>query len=313
MGLSGKDLVGLQHLPAEEIKLILESAQPMKEIIQRQIKKVPTLRGRSVVTVFYEASTRTRASFDLAAKYLSADTIGITAATSSVSKGESLRDTAHTIAAMGANIVVLRHPMAGAAELLARTVGASVINAGDGAHEHPTQALLDLFTVNEKKGRIKGLKIAIIGDILHSRVARSNIWGFNRMGAEVRLAGPATLMPTGVEQMGARVYSRIEDALDGADVVYILRIQRERQQQGLFPGLREYSRLFGINAARMKLAAPDALVMHPGPMNRGVEIAPEIADSAQSVITEQVTNGVAVRMAILYLLTGGGSQHETNY
>ncbi|MDD3652886.1 MAG: aspartate carbamoyltransferase catalytic subunit [Desulfotomaculaceae bacterium] len=313
MGLSGKDLVGLQHLAAKEIKLILDNAIPMKGIIQRQIKKVPTLRGRAMVTVFYEASTRTRASFDLAAKYLSADTIGITAATSSVSKGESLRDTARTIAAMGADVVVLRHPMAGAAELLARTVGASVINAGDGAHEHPTQALLDLFTVNEKKGRINGLKVAIIGDILHSRVARSDIWGFSRMGAEVRLAGPATLMPPGVEQMGARVYEKIEDALDGADVVYILRIQRERQQQGLFPGLREYSQLFGINAERLRLAAPDVLVMHPGPINRGVEIAPEVADSLQAVITEQVTNGVAVRMAILYLLVGGGSQHEITY
>lgn len=313
MGLSGKDLVGLQHLPAEEIKLILDSGLPMKEIIQRRIKKVPTLRGRSMVTVFYEASTRTRASFDLAAKYLSADTIGITAATSSIQKGESLRDTARTIAAMGADVVVLRHPLAGAADLLARTVKAAVINAGDGAHEHPTQALLDLFTVNEKKGRINGLKVAIIGDILHSRVARSNIWGFTRLGATVRLAGPATLMPPGVEQMGARVCGRIEDALDGADVVYILRIQRERQQQGLFPGLREYSRLFGIDAERLKLAAPDALVMHPGPMNRGVEIAPEIADGLQSVITEQVTNGVAVRMAVLYLLIGGGSQHEITY
>ncbi|MDD4168741.1 MAG: aspartate carbamoyltransferase catalytic subunit [Desulfotomaculaceae bacterium] len=313
MGLSGKDLVGLQHLPAEEIKLILDNALPMKGIIQRQIKKVPTLRGHAMVTVFYEASTRTRASFDLAAKYLSADTIGITAATSSVKKGESLRDTARTIAAMGADVVVLRHPLAGAAELLARTLKAAVINAGDGAHEHPTQALLDLFTVNEKKGRINGLKVAIIGDILHSRVARSNIWGFTRLGAQVRLAGPATLMPPGVEQMGARVCGRIEDALDGADVVYILRIQRERQQQGLFPGVREYSRLFGLNAARLKLAVPDALVMHPGPMNRGVEIDPEIADGLQSVITEQVTNGVAVRMAVLYLLTGGGSQHEITY
>jgi len=311
MGLRGKDLVGLQHLQAEEIKLILDTATPMKEIIKRQIKKVPTLRGRTVVTVFYEASTRTRVSFELAAKYLSADTVSIAATMSSVSKGESLKDTARTIAAMGADVVVLRHPMAGAAELLAQTVKASVINAGDGTHEHPSQALLDLFTVKEKKGRLEGLKVAIIGDILHSRVARSDIWGFTKMGAEVRVAGPATLLPPGVEKMGVSIYTNIEEALEGADVVNILRIQLERQQQGLFPGLREYSRLFGLNEERLKLAAPDALVMHPGPMNRGVEIAPEVADGVQSVINEQVTNGLAIRMALLYLLTGGGSQHET--
>jgi len=310
MGLSGKDLIGLQLIPAEEIKLILDTAKPMKEIIRRQIKKVPTLRGRTVVTVFYEASTRTRVSFELAAKYLSADTVSIAAGTSSVSKGEGLKDTARTIAAMGADVVVLRHPMAGAAELLAHTIEAPVINAGDGAHEHPSQALLDLFTVREKKGRLDGLKIAIIGDILYSRVARSDIWGFTKMGAEVRLAGPATLLPPGVEKMGARVCAGIEEAVAGADVINILRIQMERQQQGLFPGLREYSQLFGINRERLKLAAPDALVMHPGPMNRGVEIAPEVADGVQSVINEQVTNGVAVRMALLYLLTGGGNQHE---
>jgi len=310
MGLRGKDLVGLQHIPAEEIKLILDTAIPMKEIIKRQIKKVPTLRGRTVVTVFYEASTRTRVSFELAAKYLSANTVAIAATTSSVSKGESLKDTARTIAAMGADVVVLRHPMAGAAELLAQTVKASVINAGDGTHEHPSQALLDLFTVKEKKGRLEGLKVAIIGDILHSRVARSDIWGFTKMGAEIRVAGPATLLPPEVEKMGVRAYTNIEEALEGADVVNVLRIQLERQQQGLFPGLREYSRLFGLNEERLKLAAPDALVMHPGPINRGVEIAPEVADGVQSVINEQVTNGLAIRMALLYLLTGGGCQHE---
>jgi len=313
MGLSGKDLVGLQFVPAEEIKLILDTAAPMKEIIKRQIKKVPALRGRSVVTVFYEASTRTRVSFELAAKYLSADTVNIAAGTSSVSKGEGLKDTARTIAAMGADLVVLRHPMAGAAELLARTINATVINAGDGAHEHPSQALLDLFTVREKKGRLAGLKIAIIGDILHSRVARSNIWGFTKMGAEVRLSGRATLLPQGIEKTGAIICAGIEQAITDADVINILRIQTERQQQGLFPGLREYSRLFGINKERLELAAPDALVMHPGPMNRGVEIAPEVADGVQSVINEQVTNGVAVRMALLYLLTGGGNQHEIAY
>ena len=310
MGLSSKDLIGLRNVPAEEIKLILDTAVPMKEIIKRRIKKVPTLRGRTVTTVFYEASTRTRTSFELAAKYLSADTVNIAASTSSVRKGESLKDTARTVTAMGTDVVVLRHPMAGAAELLARTVGAAVINAGDGAHEHPTQALLDIFTVREKKGRLKGLKVAIIGDILHSRVARSDIWGFTSMGAEVRLAGPATLMPLGIEKMGARVCSGLEEALEGADVVNILRIQLERQQQGLFPGLREYAKLFGINRERLKLAAPEVLVLHPGPMNRGVEISSAVADGLQSAIKEQVTNGVAVRMALLYLLTGGGADNE---
>jgi aspartate carbamoyltransferase catalytic subunit len=280
----------------------------MKGIINRQIKKVPTLRGRTVITVFYEASTRTRTSFELAAKYLSADTVGITAATSSVSKGESLKDTARNLAAMGADVVVLRHPMAGAAELLANTLSASVINAGDGAHEHPSQALLDLYTAREKKGCLEGLKVAIVGDILHSRVARSDIWGYTRMGAEVRLAGPSTLMPKDIQKTGARVCGSVEEALEGADVVNVLRIQTERQQQGLFPSLREYSRMFCINRERLGLAAPDALLMHPGPMNRGIEISPDVADGLQSVITEQVTNGVAVRMALLYLLIGGGTR-----
>lgn len=305
MDLSSKDMTGLRDITAAEIALILDTAVPMKGIIQRQIKKVPTLRGRIVVTVFYEASTRTRTSFELAAKYLSADTVGITAATSSVSKGESLKDTGRNIAAMGADAVILRHPMAGAAELLAHTLSASVINAGDGAHEHPSQALLDLFTAREKKGRLEGLKVAIIGDILHSRVARSDIWGYAKMGAEVRLAGPATLIPPGIEKMGARVCSSLEEALAGADVVNVLRIQTERQQQGLFPSLREYSRMYCINRERLRLAAPDALLMHPGPMNRGIEISPDVSDGLQSVINEQVTNGVAVRMALLYLLIGG--------
>jgi len=310
MGLGRKDLLGLRTVTAEEIGLILDTAAPMKEIIKRRIKKVPTLRGRAVATVFYEPSTRTRTSFELAAKYLSADTVSIAAATSSVSKGESLKDTARTITAMGVDVVALRHPMAGAAELLAGAVDAAVINAGDGAHEHPTQALLDLFTVREKKGRLAGLKVAIIGDILHSRVARSDIWGFTKMGAEVRLAGPATLIPPEIEKTGARVCGSLEEALEGADVVNVLRIQLERQRQGLFPGLREYARLFGINRERLKLAAPDALVMHPGPVNRGVEISPGVADGLQSAINEQVTNGVAVRMALLYLLAGGGAQSE---
>lgn len=310
MGLGFKNLTGLRDVSAGEIKLILDTAVPMKEIIKRRIKKVPTLRGRTVATVFYEASTRTRTSFELAAKYLSADTVGITAATSSVSKGESLKDTARTIEAMGTDVVVLRHPMAGAAELLAKSVNCAVINAGDGAHEHPTQALLDLFTVREKKGSLAGLKVAIIGDILYSRVARSDIFGFSKMGAEVWLAGPATLIPPGIEKMGAEVCGSLEEALAGADVVNILRIQLERQQQGLFPGIREYARLFGINRERLKHTAPDALVMHPGPINRGLEISPDVADSLQSVINEQVTNGVAVRMALLYLLTGGSAKND---
>lgn len=308
MRLRNKDMIGLQRSTAEEIDLILNTAEAMKGIISRQIKKVPTLRGRTMVTIFYEPSTRTRTSFELAAKYLSADTVGIAAATSSVSKGETLKDTARNIEAMGADVVVLRHPMAGAAALLADTLKASVINAGDGAHEHPSQALLDLYTAREKKGRLEGLKVAIVGDIMHSRVARSDIWGYTRMGATVRLAGPATLIPKDVEKMGATVCANVEQALAGADVVNVLRIQTERQQQGLFPSLREYSRMFCINQERLALAAPDALLMHPGPMNRGIEISPEVADGLQSAITEQVTNGVAVRMALLYLLIGGGAR-----
>lgn len=301
-----KDLLGLQQMTAPEIEQILDTAVPMKEITGRQIKKVPTLRGRTVVNVFYEPSTRTRNSFELAAKYLSADTVSISAAASSVVKGESLKDTARTICAMGADVVVLRHPMAGAAVMLARTAHAAVINAGDGAHEHPSQALLDLFTVREKIGHLDGLTVAMIGDILHSRVARSDIWGFTTMGATVRLCGPATMIPPGIEATGVVVCRNMEQALDGADVVIMLRIQLERQQQGLFPGVREYARLFGLNEERLALARPGALVMHPGPINRGVEIAPAVADGAQSLINEQVTNGVAVRMALLYLLSGGG-------
>lgn len=311
MTLRTKDLLGLQNLTVAEINHILDTAVPMKEIIQRHIKKVPTLRGRTVVTLFYEPSTRTRTSFELAAKYLSADTVNITAGASSVTKGESLKDTARTIAAVGADVVVLRHPMAGAARSVARTVRAAVINAGDGAHEHPSQGLLDLYTVREKKGRLEGLEVAIIGDIMHSRVARSGIWGFTRMGASVRLAGPATLLPPGIERTGVKVCSRVEEALADADVIMVLRLQLERQQQGLLPGLREYAHLFGLNEERLKLARPDVLVMHPGPMNRGVEIAPAVADGLHSVIDGQVTNGVAVRMAILYLLAGGGVQSET--
>lgn len=312
MGWHRKDLLGLRNLTSEEIRLVLDTAVPMKEIMGRKIKKTPTLRGRSMVTLFYENSTRTRSSFDLAAKFLSADTVGLTASSSSVSKGESLRDTGLTLNAMGVDIVVIRHPASGSAEYLASCIPASVINAGDGTHEHPTQALLDMFTIREKKGKLAGLKVAIVGDILHSRVARSNIWGLTKMGAEVRVAGPATLMPAEIEHMGAKVYYDLDAALEGVDVVNVLRIQMERQQQGLFPSLREYSRLFGINQKRLGLLAKDALVLHPGPMNRGVEISPEVAYGNQSVITEQVTNGVAVRMALLYLLTGGEANEISN-
>lgn len=301
-----KDMLGLEGLQEDKISLILDTAASMKEILGRQIKKVPTLRGKTVVNMFYEPSTRTRTSFELASKYLSADAVNISASTSSAVKGESLRDTAATIAALGADVVVLRHPMAGAPLLLARSVKCAVINAGDGAHEHPSQGLLDLFTVREKRGRIEGLQVAVVGDVLHSRVARSDIWGFTQMGASVRLCGPSTMMPAEIEQTGVTCFNRMEEALEGADVVIMLRIQLERQQQGLFPGVREYARLFGLNHKKLALAAPQALVMHPGPINRGVEISHEVADCVQSVINEQVTNGVAVRMALLYLLTGGG-------
>jgi aspartate carbamoyltransferase catalytic subunit len=310
MRFNRKDLLGIRDLSIEEIKLILETAEPMKDIIKRDIKKVPTLRGKVVINLFYEASTRTRTSFELAGKYMSADTINISTSTSSVVKGESLKDTAKTLEVMGADVVIIRHGVSGAPHILSKYLSASVINAGDGFHEHPTQALLDMFTIKEKKGRIEGLKIAIVGDILHSRVARSNIWGLTKMGADVRVIGPSTLLPPAVEKMGVTPYTNINEGLKDADVVMVLRIQLERQQKGLFPTVREYARLFGVNSERIRKASPDALVMHPGPMNRGVEIAPDVADGVQSVINEQVTNGVAVRMALLYLLAGGGNPNE---
>lgn len=310
MSLNRKDLLGIKDLSADEIRLILETAEPMKDIISRQIKKVPTLRGRAIINLFYEPSTRTRTSFELAGKYMSADTINISTSTSSVVKGESLKDTAKTLEVMGADVVVIRHGAAGAPYILSKHISASVINAGDGFHEHPTQALLDMFTIKEKKGRLEGLKVAIIGDILHSRVARSNIWGLTKMGAEVRVIGPSTLLPPDVEKLGVTAYTSVQNGIKDADVVMVLRMQLERQQKGLFPTIREYARLFGVTSERVRLARPDALVMHPGPMNRGMEIAPDVADGIQSVINEQVTNGVAVRMALLYLLAGGGSSHE---
>jgi aspartate carbamoyltransferase catalytic subunit len=299
-----KDLLGLEELSPGEIELILETADAMKEILSRDIKKVPTLRGRLVVNLFYEPSTRTRTSFELAAKYMGADVVNIAVATSSVVKGESLVDTAATLAAMGLDVLVVRHHAAGVPHLLARRLKAAVINAGDGWHEHPTQALLDLYTMRLKKGRLGGLKVAIIGDILHSRVARSNIWGLVKMGAEVRLCGPPTLLPQELARTGARLCWQVEEALAGAEVVMALRLQLERQQQGLLPSLREYRRLYGLTPERLAWAAPETLVMHPGPVNRGIELDAALVDGPRSAINEQVTNGVAVRMALLYLLLG---------
>lgn len=307
-----KDLLGLENITAEEINLVMDTAVPMKDIILRDIKKVPTLRGRSVINLFYEPSTRTRTSFELAGKYMSADTVNIAASGSSVSKGESLKDTVKTIEVMGADVVIIRHGMAGAAKILAETVSSHVINAGDGTHEHPTQALLDMFTIREERGHIKGLTITIVGDILHSRVARSNIWGLTKMGARVRLAGPPTLIPPGVETMGVEVYHNLDEALPGSDVIMALRIQQERQQTGLFPSLREYARLYGINSQRLAMAKEQCLLLHPGPINRGVELTGQVADGVQAMINKQVTNGVAVRMALLFLLMGGGKGEITN-
>jgi len=308
MRLKNKDLLGLEYLDKEEINLILETAKPFKELFTRSVKKVPPLRGKTVVLLFYEPSTRTRISFELAAKRLSADVLNISASTSSVAKGESLIDTAKTLEAMKADFVVIRHSMAGAPQILARTISASIINAGDGTHEHPTQGLLDMFTIWEKKERLSGLKVAIVGDILHSRVARSNIWGLNKMGAKVYVVGPATLIPPKIEQMGVKIFYDLDEIIDELDVINILRIQIERQKENLFPSLREYNEIFGITDERLKRAKKDLLVMHPGPMNRGIEISSSVAESSRSVITEQVTNGIAVRMAVLYLLAGGDSR-----
>ncbi|TAJ07222.1 MAG: aspartate carbamoyltransferase catalytic subunit [Nitrospirae bacterium] len=304
MSLKHKDLTGIATLSPDEIMLILETADSFKEVSGREIKKVPALRGKTVVNFFFEPSTRTRTSFELAAKRLSADVINFSPSSSSVVKGETLLDTARNIEAMQADIIVLRHQAAGAAETLARGVKSSVINAGDGWHEHPTQALLDLFTMREKHPTFKGLTVAIVGDIAHSRVARSNIYALTKMGAEVRAVGPPTMIPACLDRLGAKVYHHMDEALRGVDVIMMLRLQLERQGRALFPTIREYSRLYGLTAERVKLANAGALIMHPGPINRGVEIAPEVADSFSSVILDQVTNGVAVRMAVLYLLAG---------
>jgi aspartate carbamoyltransferase catalytic subunit len=303
--LRGRHLLGIADLTREEILLILDTALAMKEVGERPIKKVPALRGRTVVNLFFEPSTRTRTSFEIAEKRLSADTLNIAVATSSVTKGETLADTARNLEAMSPDVIVLRHSMSGACHLLARICRSRIINAGDGMHEHPTQALLDAFTIREHKGRIEGLKIAIVGDLAHSRVLRSNIHLLNKLGANVWVAAPSTLMPAGIDQFGVTATTRVDDAVRDADVVMMLRIQLERMQGNFFPSLREYFTLFGMTPARMKLARPEAIIMHPGPMNRGVEIDSEVADGSSSVILEQVANGVAVRMAVLYLLAGG--------
>jgi len=307
MKLNRKDILGIQELSVEEIDLILETADSFIEVSTREIKKVPTLRGKTVINLFYEASTRTRTSFEIAAKRLSADTINISASTSSVVKGETLIDTAKNLEAMNPDIIVIRHSAAGAPHMLAGILRQSIINAGDGAHEHPTQALLDMMTIRAKKGRIAGLKVALVGDIAHSRVARSNIHGLTKMGAQVCVAGPATMMPRGIERMGVVVHMRIEEAIRDADIIMMLRIQTEREKQNIFPSLREYAQYFSLNRRNIGLARKDVLIMHPGPINRGVEISPDLADGPHSIILEQVTNGVAVRMALLYLLTGGSN------
>ena len=308
-----KHLLSMQELSVDQITEILTTAESFKEVSGREIKKVPALRGKTVVNLFYEASTRTRTSFELAGKRLSADVVNIAPGSSSVTKGESLLDTARNIEAMKTDILVVRHSMAGAPALLAQHLSCSVVNAGDGSHEHPTQALLDLYTIKEKKGRIDGLTVVIAGDILHSRVARSNLYGLVAMGAKVRLAGPGTMLPPlmgkWIDSAPGQVelFTNFDRALDGADVIMMLRLQTERQSGSFFPSVKEYARLYGLNSDRVARAHPDVLIMHPGPINRGVEISPDVADGLSSVILEQVTNGVAIRMAVLYLLSGGAN------
>ena len=299
-----KDILDIESLSKEEIAHILDTAVGMKEISRRPVKKVPTLRGKTLVLFFHEASTRTKVSFDIAAKRLSGDSIGLAKSGSSMAKGESLLDTVRTLEAMQPDVVVMRHSASGAARFIAKRLDCGVINAGDGKHAHPTQALLDMMTIREEKGRFEGLKVAIVGDIAHSRVARSNMVGLKKMGANVSIAGPLTMIPKGIESYGVTVCNRIEDAVKDADVVMMLRIQKERMSDVLFPSEREYAREYGLNMARLSLARPGAIVMHPGPMNRGVEIADDVADSDVSVILDQVENGVAVRMALFYLLAG---------
>jgi aspartate carbamoyltransferase catalytic subunit len=300
-----KDLTGLEYLSADQIRLVLDTAEPFKEVSERPIKKVPALRGKTIVNLFFEASTRTRISFEFAEKRLSADTVNVAASGSSVSKGETLVDTARNLEAMRIDMVVIRHGASGAAQFLGQRIRSNVINAGDGKHEHPTQALLDMLTLRDRFGRLDGLKVAICGDVLHSRVARSNIWGLTKLGAEVAVCGPLTLLPRNVHELGVTVLPRIEDAIQWADALNILRLQLERMQSGFIPSLREYNRVFGVTRERLGRAPKDLVIMHPGPMNRGVEIDSDVADGEHSVILPQVTNGVAVRMAVLYLLAGG--------
>jgi aspartate carbamoyltransferase catalytic subunit len=299
-----KHLLGLEELSKEEIGLILDTAESFKEVSVREIKKVPTLRGKTVVLLFFEPSTRTRTSFELAAKRLSADTVSFSSATSSTTKGESLLDTAKNIEAMNVDFIVIRHPASGAAYMLSKIISPCVINAGDGFHEHPTQGLLDLFTIREKKKRIEGLNVSIVGDISHSRVARSDIFGLKKLGANVCVCGPPTLIPKDIESLGVKITYDIREAISDADVLNVLRLQIERQKENLFPSLKEYIRLFGIDKEKLKFAKKDILIMHPGPVNRGIELSADVADGQYSVILDQVANGVAVRMAILYLLSG---------
>jgi len=301
----GKDLLGLEHLSPEQIQRILDTAEPFKEVSERAIKKVPALRGKTIVNLFFESSTRTRISFEFAEKRLSADTVNVAVAGSSVSKGETLVDTARNLEAMRIDMVVIRHQSSGAARFLAERIQSNVINAGDGKHEHPTQGLLDLLTIRDKKGAIAGQRVCICGDILHSRVARSNIWGLLKLGAEVAVCGPCSLLPRGIEDLGVRVFRRIEEAIEWATVLNVLRLQLERMNAGFIPSLREYYRVFGVTMERLEHAPGELLIMHPGPMNRGVEIDSRVADGPHSVILHQVTNGVAIRMAVLYLLAGG--------
>jgi aspartate carbamoyltransferase catalytic subunit len=314
----GKDLIGLEYLSAEQINLVLDTAEPFKEVSERPIKKVPALRGKTIVNLFFEASTRTRISFEFAEKRLSADTVNVATTGSSVSKGETLVDTARNLEAMRIDMVVIRHPSSGAAEFLGKRIRSNVINAGDGRHEHPTQALLDLLTLRDRFGHIAGLKVAICGDVLHSRVARSNIWGLLKLGAEVAICGPATLIPREFAELGVQILPRIEDAIAWADALNVLRLQLERMQGGFIPSLREYNRVFGVTRERLARAGREVVILHPGPMNRGVEIDSDVADGPASVILPQVTNGVAIRMAVLYLLAGGapdwraGSQRMTD-
>ena len=301
----GKDLVGLEQLTADQLRLILDTAEPFKEVSERPIKKVPALRGKTIVNLFFEASTRTRISFEFAEKRLSADTVNVADTGSSVQKGETLVDTARNLEAMRIDMVVIRHGASGAARFLGERIRSNVINAGDGKHEHPTQGLLDMLTIRDKLGKIEGVKVCLVGDILHSRVARSNLWGLTKLGAHVGVCGPRTLLPRGIEQFGVSVFGRVEEAIQWADVLNILRLQLERMESWFIPSLREYYRVFGVTVERLERAPRTLTIMHPGPMNRGVEIDSRVADGPHSVILDQVTNGVAVRMAVLYLLAGG--------